>query len=142
MDNLFTVALLHDLKSTLFAEHFSKFANLSMLCVVFTEVFTFTSKVRALKSLVKTLKSMLVDVSPWYFLGAALALVITSDLKFLELIDNKRMSLTGLKSFKVASRTVFNVFFLSFGDTGATEVNSAVRALTRLLKNVFADYAQ
>jgi len=81
--NLLTVNILHDLKSTLFTVHFSEFANLSMLCVVFTEVFTFTSKVRALKSLVRTLKSMLADVSPWYFLIAALALVFTSDLKFL-----------------------------------------------------------
>ena len=110
-----------------------------MLRVIFSEVFSTTAEVRALKSLVEALKSVLVNLTPSHFFHTALALIITRDLQLLELVNNKGMSLTGLEAFKVTARTSENIFLLPLLNTRTAEINSAIRAFTGVLENVLTD---
>jgi len=82
--------------------------------IVFAQVLAIASEVRALKSLVEALEPVLVDLSPWHFLCAALGFVFTGHFQLLELVDNIRMSLAGLESFEVAARTGKDVLLFPF----------------------------
>jgi len=112
VDALSAVILLHNLEAAFLTGLLSKLAGGLVVAVVFAEVLSIASEVRALDSLVEALKSVLVDLPPWHFLIAALSLVFAGHLQLLEHVDNIRVSLADLESFEVAART--SNHFLSF----------------------------
>jgi hypothetical protein len=142
MDDFTTFSILHDLKSTGFASDVSELADSLVVFVVFAEVLATASIVRALKSRVQALKSVLVDFTPGHFLHASLTLVLTGNLQFFELVNDVRMCLAGLKPFKVAAWTGKDVLILSLVDTFTAKVDPAVRTLAGFLKHIFADHTE
>jgi len=105
VDALSAVILLHNLEAAFLTGLLSKLAGGLVVAVVFAEVLSIASEVRALDSLVEALEPVLVDLPPWHFLIAALGLVFAGHLQLLEHVDNIRVSLADLESFEVAART-------------------------------------
>jgi hypothetical protein len=142
MDEFTTFSILHDLKSTGLAVDVSELADSLVVFVVFAEVLATASIVKALKSRVQALKSVLVDFMPGHFLRTSLTLVLTGNLQFFELANDVRMCLAGLKPFKVAAWTDKDVIILSLVDTFTAKVDPAVRTLAGFLKHIFADHTE
>ena len=95
-----------------------------MLRIVFADKLSTTAIIRALYYLEGTFERMLLNISPRNELLASF--VFTSYLQFFELIDNARLRLLHLKTFKFATRAGLGSVSFLIIYTKSAEVGSAI----------------